>query len=136
MSLPEALLWQRLRGSAPGVKFRRQHPVGPYVADFFCREAGLVVELDGQVHDASTGKDHMRRQFLEENGFRVLNLLAADILKDPDAMAASIGAYVAHPLHQPVAPARFASRLRGCDMPPAYRQPPLRPPPPVAEDQE
>ncbi|MHB0858108.1 MAG: endonuclease domain-containing protein [Anaerolineae bacterium] len=47
----EALLWQNLRGRRlAGAKFRRQHPIGPYVADFYCAEQHLVVELDGPVH--------------------------------------------------------------------------------------
>jgi very-short-patch-repair endonuclease len=47
MSLPEVLLWQALRARPGGWKFRRQHPSGPYVADFYCHEARLIVEVDG-----------------------------------------------------------------------------------------
>jgi very-short-patch-repair endonuclease len=103
MSLPEVLLWQRLRGSATGMKFRRQHPVGPYVADFFCREASLAVEVDGQIHDASEWHDRERDRFFETNGLQVLHVAAADVLADPDAVAASIGALALRPLHQPAA---------------------------------
>ena len=103
MSLPEVLLWQRLKGSATGVKFRRQHPVGPYVADFFCRDARLAVEVDGQIHEASEGHDRERDRFFETNGLQVLRVLATDVLADPDAVAASIGALAVRPLHQPAA---------------------------------
>jgi very-short-patch-repair endonuclease len=103
MSLPEVLLWQRLRVSAAGVKFRRQHPVGPYVADFFCREARLAVEVDGRIHDASDRHDRERDRFFETNGLQVLRVSAADVLADPDAVAASIGTLAVRPLHQPAA---------------------------------
>lgn len=103
MSLPEVLLWQRLRGSAAGVKFRRQHPIGPYVADFFCSSLKLVVEVDGRIHEASIERDRERQCFFEENGYRVIRIGAAEILKDPDAIATSIGALAARPLHQPAA---------------------------------
>jgi very-short-patch-repair endonuclease len=104
MSLPEVLLWQRLRGSATGAKFRRQHPVGRYVADFYCRDAALIVEVDGQIHNgAQSERDEVRDRFLRENGYRVLRVSASDVLRDPDAVAASIGSLAAHPLHQPAA---------------------------------
>jgi hypothetical protein len=50
MSLPEVLLWQVLRGSPEGIRFRRLQPSGQLVSDFFCHKAGLVVELDGETH--------------------------------------------------------------------------------------
>jgi len=103
MSLPEVLLWQRLKGSAAGIKFRRQHPIGPYVADFFCRDALLVVEVDGRIHEGSIEQDQARQRFLRENGYRVLRIAAAEVLKDPDAAAASIASVASRPLHQPAA---------------------------------
>ncbi len=48
MSLPEVLLWQVLRTRPSDLKFRRQHPSGAYVADFYCHEARLVIEVDGE----------------------------------------------------------------------------------------
>ena len=103
MSLPEVLLWQRLRGAAAGVKFRRQHPIGPYVADFCCTSLNLVIEVDGAVHDAHgrPERDDEREGFLVQNGYRVIRVPAADVLKDADAVAASIAALVAAPLHRP-----------------------------------
>jgi very-short-patch-repair endonuclease len=60
----ERELWYRLRaGRLNGFTFRRQHPTPPYVVDFFCREAGLVVEIDGSQHSA--GMDAARTKFLE-----------------------------------------------------------------------
>jgi very-short-patch-repair endonuclease len=103
MSLPEVALWQRLRGGRVGPKFRRQHPVGPYVVDFYCREAALIVEVDGKAHDnpLRAARDDARHAFLKENGFRVIHVAAADILRDADSVAASIAALVARPLHRP-----------------------------------
>ena len=103
MSLPEVLLWQRLRGRNAEVKFRRQHPVGPYVVDFYCREASLIVEIDGEAHDRSDrpDRDEVRNKFLQENGYRVIRIAATEILRDVDAVAASIVSCAARPLHHP-----------------------------------
>jgi very-short-patch-repair endonuclease len=101
MSLPEVLLWQRLRGGKAGAKFRRQHPIGPYVTDFCCRERGLVVEIDGAVHDGRGEYDAVRETFLRENGYRVIRVNASDVLKDIDAVTDAIASTVSHPLHHP-----------------------------------
>ncbi len=65
-SVAETLMWKILRGSSLGFKFRREHPVGPYRLDFFCREAMLAVEMDGEQHDST--KDALRDQYLAELG--------------------------------------------------------------------
>ena len=113
MSYPEVLLWQRLRGSPSGIKFRPPHPIGPYVADFCCLTSRLVIKVDGEIH-AQPGAivgDAIRDRFLAENGYRVLRVRAAKILASPDDAASSIVAFAARPLHhQPAAggpPPRF-----------------------------
>ena len=104
MTLPEALLWQRLKGAATGAKFRRQHPIGPYVVDFYCRAMALIVEVDGQIHGGgSIARDEARERFLRQNGYRIVRVLASDVLRDPDGIAASLGSLVVRPLHQPAA---------------------------------
>jgi len=103
MSLPEVLLWQCLRAKASGIKFRRQHPIGPYVVDFFAAEGALVVEVDGASHDARQSYDAARDDFLKSRGLRVLRIAAADVLRDPAEVAASIAVFAASPLHQPSA---------------------------------
>jgi len=105
MTLPEVLLWQRVRGAAASVKFRRQHPVGPYVADFYCAATRTVVEVDGEVHGRGERpeRDLSRDEFLRGQGYRVLHVPAAEILRDADAAASSIAAFAATPLHQPSA---------------------------------
>ncbi len=100
-SLPEALLWQRLRGAQAGLKFRRQHPVGPYVVDFYCPAVKTVIEIDGEGHNRADRpmRDAVRDASIAENGFRVVHVSAQRVLKDPDAAADAIVAYVARPLH-------------------------------------
>jgi len=102
MSLPEVLLWQRLRGEKTGVKFR-QDPVGPYVVDFCCREARLIVEVDGEAHNRGERpmRDETRETFLKPNGCHVIRLPASEVLRDADGAASSIAALVANPLHRP-----------------------------------
>jgi len=71
----ENLLWQALRNrQLNGFKFRRQHPAGPYIADFFCAAAMIVVEVDGTFHDLPEAKEHddKRRQFFSDNGVKVI----------------------------------------------------------------
>jgi very-short-patch-repair endonuclease len=78
----EAQLWKALRGGrADGLKVRRQHPVGPYVADFAIESPRLVIELDGGVHDdeAQALKDFHRQQALERLGWTVLRFPNGDV---------------------------------------------------------
>ena len=73
MTLPEKILWQFLRGSTfAGLRFRRQHPIGPYITDFCCLAKKLVIELDGEYHEHIKQEDQHRDNFLREQGFRVL----------------------------------------------------------------
>jgi len=55
MTMPEVALWARLRSRPDGFKFRRQHPAGRYVLDFFCNEARLAIEVDGASHEWAIG---------------------------------------------------------------------------------
>jgi len=82
----EHLLWQHLRRKAlDGHKFRRQHPFGPFVLDFFCAERRLAVEVDGPIH-ASQREDDIRRQnLLEDAGLTVLRLPASEVEEDINA---------------------------------------------------
>lgn len=69
----ERWLWSRLRAhQLEGFKFRRQVPVGPYIADFLCAEPALIVELDGGQHAEAVAKDQGRTLYLEAQGYRVL----------------------------------------------------------------
>jgi very-short-patch-repair endonuclease len=101
MSLPEVLLWQRLKGAPQGASFRKQHPIGCYRADFYCAAARLVIEVDGAAHDMGDrpARDAERTRVLEEKGYRLVRVPARDVLRDPDSVAAAIVALAADPLH-------------------------------------
>ena len=86
MSLPEVMLWQRLRARPGDVKFRRQHPVGAYVADFYAPDVRVIVEVDGLAHDARAERDLERDDWLRGQGFVVVPVAASDVLKDVDAV--------------------------------------------------
>jgi very-short-patch-repair endonuclease len=92
MSLPEVLLWQELRKRPGGLKFRRQHPAGPYMADFFCHEARLVVEVDGEAHERGDrpARDAERDGWFAERRFKVLRVPAAEVLSNLDGVLAFI----------------------------------------------
>jgi very-short-patch-repair endonuclease len=92
LSLPEALLWQRLKGSPEGIPFRKQHPIGLYRADFYCAPAKLVIEVDGIAHDMGDRpqRDEKRAAGLELMGYMVLRIPAADVLRNPDEIAESL----------------------------------------------
>jgi len=82
MTLPEVLLWQELRGKKlQGLWFRRQHPIGPYILDFYCAQVRLAVEIDGGAHEARTAHDARRDEWLFRRGMRVLRIPAMDVLK-------------------------------------------------------
>jgi very-short-patch-repair endonuclease len=84
-SLPEAILWRALRGGQlNGLRFRRQHPIGPYILDFYCPQHRLAVEVDGASHSYAQQayKDEIRDRWLADQGIRVLRIAAVDILKD------------------------------------------------------
>jgi len=87
----EQLLWTALRnGQIGGMKFRRQHPIGPYVVDFYCRSAELVVEVDGMSHDDKAAQDTERSKYLEAQGLRILRVLNRDVMDDLDAVSREI----------------------------------------------
>jgi len=87
----ERRLWARLRArQLCGAKFRRQHPIGRFIADFCCLEHGLVVELDGGQHAIQVEADQRRSAFLRRRGFRVLRFWDNQVLEDIDAVLEQI----------------------------------------------
>lgn len=86
----ERVLWRYLSRSQLGVKFSRQMPVGPYFADFLCRELGLVVELDGYSHDLRPGHDAARDSWMREEGYRVLRFANTAVRADPESVVLAI----------------------------------------------
>ena len=93
LTLPEVLLWQRLKGRRlGGLHFRRQPPIGPYILDFSCDALKLAVEIDGQMHafDDNPGKDLRRDAWLAVRGILTLRMVARDVLAAPDDAARRI----------------------------------------------
>jgi len=86
MSLPERVLWGQLRLKRTGLRFRNQHPAGPYVLDFYCYEAKLCVEIDGQSHDFTSARDERRDRWLALQGVRTLRVSARDVLRNLDGV--------------------------------------------------
>ena len=99
MSLPEVLLWKALKGGAiERLHFRKQHPIGPYILDFYCDAAKLAVEVDGASHGAGDRpvRDERRDAWLADQGIATLRLPASLILRDVDAAARTIVGYLQH----------------------------------------
>ena len=92
MSLPEVLLWRELRKRPGGLRFRRQHPAGPYVLDFACLDARVAVEVDGEGHGfgANPAHDEARDEWLIAQGYRTIRIPAREILSDLGAVVAFI----------------------------------------------
>lgn len=81
-SIPERILWEHLRaGRLNGLKFRRQHPLGPFIGDFCCHEAALVVEIDGKwTHGRGTPTDDTGRDaWMRAHGLEILRVAAASV---------------------------------------------------------
>jgi very-short-patch-repair endonuclease len=85
----ERKLWYHLRAARlNGLKFRRQHPIPPYIVDFYCDARKLVVELDGSQHDEEV--DRERSRFLEAHGLIILRYWDNEVLQQMDAVLAAI----------------------------------------------
>ena len=90
LSLPEMLLWRLLRLNRRELRFRKQHPIGPYIADFYCPSAKIVIEVDGAAHDFRQDADGRRDAYMKSLGLAVIRVAAADVLKAPEAVADQI----------------------------------------------
>jgi len=91
-TVAEGKLWYAIRNrQIDGFKFKRQVPRGPYVVDFLCLEAGLVVEVDGGQHaEAQSKRDDIRSSFLENEGLRVLRFWNNEVIGNVDGVLVSI----------------------------------------------
>ncbi len=99
MSLPELMLWNAIRrGQLDGLKFRRQHPVGPFVLDFFCASARLAVEVDGGQHytEDRPEKDASRDRWLARHGIMTLRIPASWVLVSIDSAVSAIRQQLTH----------------------------------------
>jgi type I restriction enzyme, S subunit len=95
----EDMFWELVRNRRfMDLKFRRQHQFGDYVADFYCHEHRLVIELDGGVHDAQHKKDHKRDAWMKAQGYTVLRFKNEQLLDDPEVVFMRIAASLPLPL--------------------------------------
>jgi very-short-patch-repair endonuclease len=85
MTEAEMKLWALLR-EIEGFKFRRQVPIGPYIVDFVCHQAKLIIEADGGQHDLESGREVSRTEFLEGEGYRVLRFWNNEVLSNLDGV--------------------------------------------------
>ncbi|MGA2059808.1 MAG: endonuclease domain-containing protein [Thermoguttaceae bacterium] len=82
--------WLLRNGQIAGLKFRRQHPLGPYVVDFYCHDASLVVEIDGMSHIDRLEQNRKRLDYLQQQGLKILRVTNQDVMDDLDAVARGI----------------------------------------------
>jgi very-short-patch-repair endonuclease len=109
----ERALWKRLRTrQLAGAKFRRQHPIGPYIADFCCIERRLVVELDGGQHAVAARRDARRTRYLAEQGFRVLRYWDGDVLRNVEGVVEEIMEVLSRTVAHPRSPVRSPTHAR------------------------
>ena len=87
----EKRLWRHLRNRGlAGHKFRRQYPIGPYIADFVCLKQRLIIEADGGQHMEQVAADERRTEFIESLGFKVLRFWNNDVLQDTEVVLSVI----------------------------------------------
>ncbi len=104
-------MWRHLRDrQLRSCKFRRQVPRGPYIVDFACLEARLVMELDGGHHSDQTEADTRRTYFLEDNGYRVLRFWNNEVLDNIEGVLAIIENALSPPLTPALSPQGRGSR--------------------------
>jgi very-short-patch-repair endonuclease len=98
MTDAEKLLWRHLRMKQfDGYKFRRQHPLGSFIVEFVCLEAGLIVEVDGGEHVEQKDSDAIRTAWLETKGFRVMRLWNNEVLNNIEGVKQAIMAMLLPP---------------------------------------
>jgi very-short-patch-repair endonuclease len=90
-SRAEKICWHLIRDRRiNGIKFRRQHPIGPYFADFACISKKLIIEIDGEHHAFQVEADARRTAVMEREGWRVIRFWANEIVQNPEGIWASI----------------------------------------------
>jgi len=99
MTAAEVVLWKQLRNNSIGYKFRRQHPIGPYILDFYCYELNLAIELDGSIHDTQPNVTHdeIRTAYLNEIGITVLRFTNDIVYRNVETVLESIKEYAISP---------------------------------------
>ena len=86
MTPAEKLLWQEVRAKKLGVRFRRQQIIQGFIVDFYCHKAGMVIEVDGDIHDLQKEEDERREKVLSALGLRVVRFRNDEVLKNLSAV--------------------------------------------------
>jgi very-short-patch-repair endonuclease len=92
LTAPEAKVWHGVRNRQLGFKFRRQHPIGRFIGDFYCAEARLLIEIDGDTHAApdQAAYDSTRTAWLEERGYKVIRFQAGEVDRNLEGVLETI----------------------------------------------
>ena len=104
MSPTEKMLWRELRNKhLAGYKFRRQHPVGQFIVDFYCVEARLIIEIDGSIHDKAEvyERDSNRTAELERLGLKVIRFTNEEVINDIESVLHTIDLALKHSTSSP-----------------------------------
>jgi cyclase len=96
MTGAEEVLWMHLRKGMNGYKFRRQHPLGPFIVDFFCHKVKLIIEIDGSIHnnDDTRNNDITRQNDLEKMGYTIIRFSNVEVYKQIDIVLNKISEIV------------------------------------------
>ena len=94
MTPAEKLLWQQIRANKLGVRFRRQQVIQGFIVDFYCHQAGLVVEVDGDIHDLQKGEDERREKVLSEMGLRIVRFGNDEVVRDVSTVVGKIREFI------------------------------------------
>ncbi len=99
----EIVLWQELKNSKLGQKFRRQQPLDHYIADFYCADLKLVIEIDGESHNFSevVKKDKMKEDYLRNKGYHVLRFVDIDIHHNLEGVIIQIKKFILDAMKSP-----------------------------------
>ena len=90
MTPAEKILWEELRANKLGVHFRRQQVIQGFIVDFYCHKAGLVVEVDGDIHDLQQEEDARREKALSELGLRIVRFKNDEVVRELSAVVGKI----------------------------------------------
>ena len=95
-TVAESILWRCLKSNALGVSFKRQHIIGPFIADFICIPYRLLIEIDGGYHQLPEQQtsDEERQQWLEDQGFHVLRFTNEEVIGDIDSILETIEEFI------------------------------------------
>lgn len=90
MTPAEKILWQELRANRLGVHFRRQQVIAGFIVDFYCHKAGLVIEVDGDIHDLQQEEDARREKVLSEMGLRIVRFRNEEVIRNLSAVVGKV----------------------------------------------